>query len=121
MSAIVQAYQVANASERGEPVMRAMTMEEAPNVVAMRKEVEGTVRGGGCPPHKLAKKYSDSWFPGDHRGLLRDQGEDGMLRSFVPYVSVVLVQSEVLGGLRVRVALPVGHSYGAVLRYDADV
>ena len=65
MSAIVQAYQVANASERGEPVMRVMTMEEAPKVVAMRKEVEGTVRGGGCPPHKLAKKYSDSWFPGE--------------------------------------------------------
>ena len=65
MSAIVQAYQVANASERGEPVMRAMTMEEAPKVVAMRKEVEGMVRGGGCPQHKLAKKYSDSWFPGE--------------------------------------------------------
>ena len=59
MSAIVQAYQVANASERGEPVMRAMTMEEAPKVAAMRKEVEGMVHGGGCPPHKLAKKYSD--------------------------------------------------------------
>jgi hypothetical protein len=27
MSAIVQAYQVANASERGEPVMRAMKMD----------------------------------------------------------------------------------------------
>ena len=45
--------------------MRAMTMEEAPKVKAMRKDVESTVREGGCPTHRLAKKYSDSWFPGE--------------------------------------------------------
>ena len=65
MSAIAQAYSNANASERGDPVMRAMTMEEAPKVKAMRKDVESTVREGGCPTHRLAKKYSDSWFPGE--------------------------------------------------------
>ena len=61
---------------------------------------------------------------GNHRRVLptpRQAGFVGGVRLSVPRVSVMFVPAEVLGGLRVPVAVPVGHPDRPLLCRDAHV